>query len=371
MPKVHLLVHFAKIIHLFGSIPQFTTSTIELLHQPFNQAYNAYNRTNKVDAMDHWTLRFAAHKNAMSVKITNLLFLVQQQNLPEDARLGIKVPDDAEDDDRSDEGEEDDAETDDINVETEIADLETDLSTDPTTAKNMKIGHLLKGRMIIIKNHSGERCFFMYVEDIENYLGIEGITQVFTTFLRRERIHSVVSDPRVPHLEALPFMALRICRQAFQSDELENHIIRCTAGENFRNQLPRADFVVYRPVAQKELPIMGTRSIAQLVAIFHVKFDTPAGRKPSDKDYGRFAAIRPMEQLPLTPRQLKRGLPIFEYSKKEVDVIRIGSIERAANVVPILPAYKHSPKSPRDIWNLATKVVFNTNVDLWTFSEFY
>ncbi|RPA80511.1 hypothetical protein BJ508DRAFT_127661 [Ascobolus immersus RN42] len=39
-----------------------------LLHQPLNQAYN---RTSKVDAMDQ-TLRFAAHKDAMSVKITNL-----------------------------------------------------------------------------------------------------------------------------------------------------------------------------------------------------------------------------------------------------------------------------------------------------------
>ncbi|RPA70894.1 hypothetical protein BJ508DRAFT_316112 [Ascobolus immersus RN42] len=240
----------------------------------------------------------------MSVKITNLLYLVQQQNLPEDvkeeirlwlgifaskkarllfnrqnrnrmkpkclrsdqreqarlrqeqedsfirsmqARLGIKVPDDAEDDDRSDEEEEDDAETDDINVETEIAELETDLSTDPTTAKKMKVGRLLKGRMISIKHHSGERRFFMHLWDIESYLQIEGLTQVFTTFLRRERIHGVVSDSRVPRLEASPFMALRIRRQAFQSDELENHIIRCTAGENFRNQLPRADFVVYRP----------------------------------------------------------------------------------------------------------------------------
>jgi len=166
-------------------------------------------------------------------------------------------------------------------------------------------------------------------------------------------------------------MAIRIRRPAFQQDDLENHIIRCTAGENFRNEAPRADFVVYRPVGQESLPIMGTRSIAQLKCIFRVRFNPKAGKKPSDDDYGRFAAVWPMVQLPMTPRQEKRGLPIFEFSKKELEIIRVGSIERAANVVPILPAYKHEPKNPKDIWAIATKVVFNTKVDLDTFAEFY
>ncbi|RPA70827.1 hypothetical protein BJ508DRAFT_336746 [Ascobolus immersus RN42] len=195
--------------------------------------------------------------------------------------------------------------------------------------------------------------------------------------LRLERIHGIISTEVIPGLEASPFMALRIRKHVFQSEELENHIIRCTAGENFRNALPRANFVVYeqpRPThggAVAVNPIMGTKTIGQLKCFFRVRFPPPPGKTPSKSDYLKFAAIHPMEQLKMTDSQIRRAMPVFQFSKKDLLVIRIGAISCAACVVRIGSRRHNIPTSPGELWSLADRVVFNTKVDLDTFHAFY
>ncbi|RPA70637.1 hypothetical protein BJ508DRAFT_336970 [Ascobolus immersus RN42] len=87
MPKVYMMVHFADIIHMYGALPQFSTSIIELLHQPLNLAYD---RSNKVDAMDQ-TLRFAGWKDAMSVSVANLLHHCKNADISEDVLAEIRL----------------------------------------------------------------------------------------------------------------------------------------------------------------------------------------------------------------------------------------------------------------------------------------
>ncbi|KIJ53898.1 hypothetical protein M422DRAFT_242165 [Sphaerobolus stellatus SS14] len=67
MPKAHMLTHFADIIAEFDQIPQFSTTTVELLHQGLNLTYN---QSNKVNATDQ-TLRYAGYKDAMAVMVAN------------------------------------------------------------------------------------------------------------------------------------------------------------------------------------------------------------------------------------------------------------------------------------------------------------
>ena len=77
MPKVHMVSHWGETIPETGSLPQHSTSIVELNHQPLNLAYD---RSNKVDAMDQ-VVRFAAHKDAMSVRVANLLWLLKDPDL--------------------------------------------------------------------------------------------------------------------------------------------------------------------------------------------------------------------------------------------------------------------------------------------------
>ena len=87
MPKVHMMVHFAETIDQYGSLPQWSTSIIELLHQPLN---NAYDRSNKVDAMDQ-TLRFAGWKDAMAILVANLISLCRGNTISEELKTEIKL----------------------------------------------------------------------------------------------------------------------------------------------------------------------------------------------------------------------------------------------------------------------------------------
>ena len=427
MPKFHMLGHFSEVVHMFGSLPQYSTSINELLHQPLN---NAYDRTNKVDAMDQ-TLRFAGWKDAMAIKVINLINQCKRNELPAEvvkdikAWLGIfenrkarleaarlnrgrmmpkshasqrketKCATAKEHWDRlkakmveygisEDEDEDSDDSSDDEGVINEeirhLTSVEPSKKESSAKDRQRDPGRLLRGRMLNIKTPEGELRGFMTIRDIEDNLRLEGLATALMDLLQNpaeKYWFGSFCRKDVDNLEASPYCGLRIRRYVFQSDtEMENHIIRCTAGENFRNRLPRADFVVYTPDQSKlkadekwEHPIMGIRSIGQVRCFFRVRFE---GRKGAKASYGRFAAIRPMVQdQNMTPEEVQRGMPTFTYSKKEMVVVRIGSIDRAACVVPVWCKKWLPPHSPQQLWHHADKVVFNTKVDLETFHNHY
>ena len=199
--------------------------------------------------------------------------------------------------------------------------------------------------------------------------------------------NSIVARPLaedVRRYDASPYMALQIRRPVFQSaTELKNHIIWCTVGENFCNQHPWADLVIYRPLTDNHHPVMGDRSVGQVLCFFRVLFPslslslssshlaTPMESSAPGPSSGRFAAIRPMEQLPMTPSQQQRAMPRFQWSQKGIIVVRIGSIEWAACVVPILPSLHDIPEVPSKLLSQATSFILNTKVDLETFATFY
>ena len=416
MPKVHMMTHFAEVIHLFGSLPQYSTSINELLHQPLN---NAYDRSNKVDAMDQ-TLRFAGWKDAMAIKTISLLYHCKKGRLPESVIADIKMwldifenrkakleaarknrdrmmPRKSASERKAEkaanaaehkellrklqrelgisEAEDEDSD----NSEDEERDVSADImgltAVPPSAAerdaaeRQKDPGRLLRGRILSITNEEGMTRSFMCVRDIQEYFRLNGLVAALTDCLRKEKIHGSISNTLVPSLEASPYYALRIRRPVFQVDDLENHIIRCTAGENFRNSLPREDFIVYKPLEGIHHPVMGDRSIARLWCLFRVRFPGTDGRKAT---YARFAAIRPMVQCPMTPSEVARAMPVFEFdTQKELAVIRIGAIERAACVVPLWNRKYLPPSSPKYLWKMATRVVFNSKVDLETFHAHY
>ena len=81
-----------------------------------------------------------------------------------------------------------------------------------------------------------------------------------------------------------------------------------------------------------------------------------------------------MVQLPPTPSQMARAMPRFEWDpRKNIMVIRIGSIDQAACVVPVLPSMRAltGAEKPSDIWSRVTKFVLNTKVDTKTFATYY
>lgn len=415
MPKVHLMTHFSEIVIEFGSLQQYSTTIVELNHQPLNLAYA---QSNKVDATEQ-TLRFAGHKDAMTVRVANLLDLLKDPTQPEavvknimtwlsifgskKARLAANLANrnrmkpkaaqaHADKEARKREAEEThaifvrslreeygmedtDSEESDGNSSEEDEDGEEEdpsikeaLYANYANKRRARPGRLLKGRILTVKG-KGETFNFMTLGQIESYLRIEGLIRAVVHLMRIEGTFGRVQPDAVYTYDAAPFMALRIRRPVFQSDtDLENHIIRCTAGENFRNKHPRADFIVYRPPNPVDNPVMGDRSIAQLKCFFRVRFPKAPGE--TKEQTGRFAAIRPMVQLPLTPGQVKRAMPIFKWSSTELMVIRVGSIERAASVVPVMPTLT-VPEGPFRMWQLATKFVFNSKVDHETFAEFY
>jgi hypothetical protein len=218
----------------------------------------------------------------------------------------------------------------------------------------------------------------MTVGDIEQHLGVTGLVDALLDLTRKEKVYRGLSAEVLRHSAASPFMALRIRRPVFQSDtDLENHIIRCTAGENFRNRPPRADFVIYQlanGTRTLNLPIMGNQSVGRVLCFFQVHFPSPPSERLSAGSVGRFAAIRPMVQLPLSSSQIARGMPRFEWATgKEIMVIRIGSINQAASMVPVLPSLQTATaaKEPSEVWSKATSYILNTKVDLMTFATYY
>lgn len=421
MPKVHSCSHFGEAIPAFGGLKQHSTTIVERNHQPLNDAFD---RSNKVDAMDQ-TLRRAGHMDAISVKVANMLAYLQrpppisitpdeqlarddmtfwmgifgsnkaklaaaranrnrmkplaatrtarekaaraerlqcramiQQRLME--TLGFGPPlDDAPDSD--DEGSPSDEDVEEVPLHRDTAP-----------------GRLLKGRMLSIKLQGAEQGL-MNLGHIQRLLKVEGLVAAFHDLMIKEKVVSRYSSiDLIKFYDASPFMALRIRRPAFQSShELENHIIRCTAGENFRNREPRADFVVYMPADDGhrpiDNPILGARSVGQVLCFFRAAIPSASGKAGGKLEYGRFAAIRPMAQLPMTPSQLRRVMPRFAWTTTRLTIIRIGAIERAACMVPVLPVLRKTelPESPVELISKATKFVLNTKVDLETFSSLY
>ncbi|RPA70826.1 hypothetical protein BJ508DRAFT_336745 [Ascobolus immersus RN42] len=227
MPKVHMMVHFADIINMYGALPraQFSTSIIELLHQPLNLAYD---RSNKVDAMDQ-TLRFAGWKNAMSVRVANLLHHCKKADISEDvlaeirlwldlfdnkkaklaaARInrdrmkpkkasderkaqklaqeeenkelvrelrkeyGIIVPDDEDSDSDS---EEDDAEDDASDDIIQLMTIPPSSHEASFRERLLEPGRLLRGRMLSIQNNEGDIRSFLTMQHVKTYLRIPGL----------------------------------------------------------------------------------------------------------------------------------------------------------------------------------------------------
>ena len=165
------------------------------------------------------------------------------------------------------------------------------------------------------------------LRDIEQHLGVEGLVGALLDLTRKEKLFKGLSEEVLNHSVASPYMILKIRRSVFQSaTELEDHNIRCTAGENFRNRETCADFMVYRlpkdsAGRQLDKPIMGDRSVGRLICFFCILFPllAPAAKEslnPAERPltYGRFAAIRPMVQIPITNSQLARGMPQFEWA---------------------------------------------------------
>src|SRR5690606_17574398 len=82
MPKLHLMKHFGEAIAEFGELQAFSTSIIELNHQPLNLAYN---KSNKVDATEQ-TLHYAGQKDTMNVRVANYTHLLQTSTADEEVR---------------------------------------------------------------------------------------------------------------------------------------------------------------------------------------------------------------------------------------------------------------------------------------------
>src|SRR5690606_5782970 len=74
-----------------GELQAFSTSNVELNHQPLNSAYS---KSNKVDATKQ-TLRHAGHRDAMNVRVANCIHLLQQSTIPDevvaDAKLWLRI----------------------------------------------------------------------------------------------------------------------------------------------------------------------------------------------------------------------------------------------------------------------------------------
>ena len=67
-------------------------------------------------------------------------------------------------------------------------------------------------------------------------------------------------------------------------------------------------------------------------------------------------------------------MPRFEWDpRKNIMVIRIGSIDQAVCVVPVLPSMRALTGAEKlsDIWSRVTKFVLNTKVDIKTFATYY
>lgn len=429
-PKMHMVTHFAEIVPRFGSLGLWTTSIVELHHQPLNTAYDS---TNKVDAMDQ-TLRFASHKDMMAVKIANFIWLLQANILPEKeareigtwlniytsrkARLrAAKAARDrmqpadvrkraqakAKKRERKEQQEEaynavrekmgfdsanyvDPLESDDDDEEEEFDPLQI-----PDPEKHNNPGRLLRNRMLdfSVEAEPGMKPVklpFNTLEDIERILKIDGLKAALFETLKYEPASARGYKGALDGFEASPYTALRIRRPVYQSPtELENHIIRCTYGEPFRTNKPRSDFVVYNdPAATRtEQPIMKFSRIGKVIGFFRIHLPTPVGEVPSLEDHHKFAVIRTTNQLPMTESQQKRGFPRFEWAKPSsscttkfpIKVIRIGSIQMAASMVPILPSYfrrgASAPETPEELWASASKFIFNTKVDRRTFYTYY
>jgi hypothetical protein len=404
MPKVHLMKHFGEVIPHIGVLGQFSTSIVELNHQPLNRAYEA---SNKVDATEQ-TLRYAGHRDAMSVRVSNLTWLIQDTTVDEEvvkdvmlwldifgsrkARLAAarinrnrmkpkrvdseekaKKKAMREDRDafiaslRADFGVPDKEVLDD-SEDGDLTDDERDMSTRDTTP-----GRLLRGRMLHVSSSVGRTYGLMTVGDIERHLSIVGLVDALLDLMKKEGIYKQLSADVIRSLNASPFMSLRIRRPVFQSaDELENHILRCTTGENFRNSPPRADFVMYRRNTGGDEVLLGENGVGQLLCFFRVDFPLPPSEH-SLKSAGRFAAIRPLVSLPLTKSQCSRGLPRLQWSSThDIMVIRVGSIQRSACVVPILSSLRMDiPEKPSELFLQATRFILNTKVDLETFANIY
>ena len=123
-------------------------------------------------------------------------------------------------------------------------------------------------------------------------------------------------------------------------------------------------------------PIMLRRQIGKVLCFFRVQLPPKPGEAPSARDYGKFAAIRPCEQIDMEPRQQARSMPRFRWHRtSSIKVIRIGSIESTASMVPILPSLwnggRSLPETAEELWAAADRFLFNTKVDLWTYSKYY
>src|SRR5690606_7162014 len=140
--------------------------------------------------------------------------------------------------------------------------------------------------------------------------------------------------------------------------------------------------VIYQPWNDgtvKDHPIIGDKSVGQLKCLFRARLSPPnfdGVLPPAERlsTIGRFAAIRPMTQLPSTTSQIARGIPRFEWTAgKEIMVIRIGSIDQAAYMVPVLPTMRvaSAVERPTEVWAKATKFVLNTKVDVSTLATYY
>ena len=83
--------HFGEVIPEFGELQAFSTSIMELNHQPLNSAYS---KSNKVGATEQ-TLRHAGHRDAINVRVANCTHLLQQSMTPEevvaDAKLWLRI----------------------------------------------------------------------------------------------------------------------------------------------------------------------------------------------------------------------------------------------------------------------------------------
>lgn len=87
LPKVYLMNHFGKSILMCRALKAWSTSIVELNHQPLNVAYH---QSNKVDATEQ-TLRYAGHKDAMSIRVANYLHLLEDPTVAEEVIQDLKL----------------------------------------------------------------------------------------------------------------------------------------------------------------------------------------------------------------------------------------------------------------------------------------
>src|SRR5690606_35962247 len=244
----------------FGELQAFSTSIVELNHQPLNLAYN---KSNKVDATEQ-TLRYAGQKDAMNVHVANYTHLLQTSTADEEvikdakfwldifaskkARLAAarlnqermqpskqleveaklrkrKMKEDQEaliqelqkkfGGDNSEDGSEVESSADEKG------------STIPYSQKDLLPGHLLKGRILQVQvrglGKGSQRL--ISVGDIEQHLQVDGLVVALLDLMKKEKLVKGLSADDIRQSEASPFMTLRIRRPVFQSEtDLENHI---------------------------------------------------------------------------------------------------------------------------------------------------